>query len=91
MYLEFPEVHFGILYSLGMIPIAAIQYIIEPLFRLILNGDDIADADFVSVSIGFIILSAVSLYMPIYNHFWLGRKPEVALEDDGKLAKETDF
>ena len=91
MYLEFPEVHFGILYSLGMIPIAAIQYIIEPLFLVILNGDDIADADFKPVSIGFVMLSVVSLYMPIYNHFWLGRSGKVPREDDAKLANGKDF
>ena len=88
--MEFPAVHFGILYSISYLPVAATQYIIDPLFKLILNGDDLADADFVPVSIGFAILSLLSLYMPIYNHFWLGRKHlQSEAGTDDKLPNAT--
>ena len=91
--MEFPAAHFGILYSIGYLPVAATQYIVDPLYKLILNGDDIADADFVPVSIGFAVLSLLSLYMPIYNHFWLGRKHLEKIQDDNddKLSNETTF
>ena len=72
--MEFPAVHFGTLYSIGLLPVVATQYLIEPMFKLILNGDDIADANFIPVSLGFAVLSVLSLYMPIYNHFWLGKQ-----------------
>ena len=84
MYLEFPAVHFGTIFSVGMIPAAGVQYVIDPLFKLILNGDDMADAEFVPVSIGFAVLSLVSLYMPAYNHFKLGKPSQVAPVENEK-------
>ena len=77
MYLQFPALHFGTLYSIGLILPAGLQYVIDPLFTLILNGDNIADADFVPVSVGFAAVSLLSVYMPVYNHFWLGRHHKV--------------
>lgn len=73
----FPVEHFGILYGVGFIPSAVCQYVIDPLYALILNGDDIGDADFKPVSIGFGIACAVSIYMPLYHHFLLGRTAKV--------------
>ena len=69
------------MFSLGLIPAVGFQYVIDPLFKLILNGDNIADANFVPVSIGFAVLSAISLYMPLYNHFALGKQSEVTPVD----------
>ena len=37
----FPEEHFGFLYGLSLVPIAASQYLIDPMFQVIINGDDI--------------------------------------------------
>ena len=73
LYAEFPAVHFGTLYAISIVPGAGVNYLIDPLYNLILNGDDIADADFVPISIGLAVLAAVSVYMPLYHQFWLGR------------------
>jgi len=73
----FPAEHFGILYGVGFIPSAACQYVINPLYALILNGDDIADADFAPVSKVFGIVCAVSIYMVFYHHFFLGKTAKV--------------
>ena len=73
----FPAEHFGILYGVGFIPSAACQYVIDPLYALILNGDNIADADFAPVSKVFGIICAISIYMPLYHHFILGRTAKV--------------
>jgi len=88
--MEFPAVHFGTVFSLGLIPSVGVQYVYNPLFKLILNGDNIADANFVPVSIGFAVLSAVSLYMPLYNHFALGKQSEVAPDDAHVITRESD-
>lgn len=74
-----------------MIPAAGTQYLIDPIFKIIINGDDIADADFVPVSIAFAVLSIVSLYLPIYNHFWLGKQSKLESEKDRKSESGTDF
>ena len=50
--MEFPAVHFETLYSIALLPVVATQYRIEPMFRLILNADDFADANFKPVSMG---------------------------------------
>ena len=78
LYAEFPAEHFGILYTVSLVPGAAINYLseffyiliyliiyynllVDPLFKLILNGsDDIADANFVTISIAFAIMCGVS-------------------------------
>ena len=77
LYAEFPAEHFGILYTVSLVPGAAINYLsefflyiysiiyyyllVDPLLKLILNGsDDIADANFVTISIAFAIMCGVS-------------------------------
>ena len=50
-----------------VVPAAACNYLIDPLFGAILNGDDIADANFVPVSVGFAVLSIISIYLPLYH------------------------
>ena len=80
--MQFPREHFGTLYSMSLVPSAACQYVISPLFDLILNGDDIADADFVPVSIGFAAVSLASIYMPLYNHFVLTKQLNLDEDND---------
>lgn len=88
LYAEFPAEHFGILYTVSLVPGAAINYLIDPLFKLILNGsDDIADANFVTISIAFAIMCGVSIYMPIYHHFFLGK----AGDDETKASEDDSF
>jgi len=84
LYMQFPREYFGTLYAVSLVPAAACQYIIQPLFEITLNGDDIADADFVPVAIGFAVMSAVSIYMPLYNHFVLINQlpPEEGAEEE---------
>ena len=77
------------MFSIGLLPAVGFQYVIDPLFKLILNGDNIADANFVPVSIGFAVLSGVSLYMPLYNHFALGKPSQVA-PDDEQVTESSD-
>jgi len=89
VYAQFPSVHFGMLYSLSVLPAVALNYVIDPLYsNVILNGDDIADAEFVPVSIGFAVVSACSIFFPIYHHFWLGKGIRVDNSIDVKLDEE---
>ena len=88
--MQFPREHFGTLYSMSLVPSAACQYVISPLFDLILNGDDIADADFVPVSIGFAAVSLASIYMPLYNHFVLTKQLNLEEENGPASSQRRD-
>ena len=51
---------------------AATSYVVDPLFSfVILNGDEISDANFIPVNLAFAGLCALSIYMPIYARFKL--------------------
>ena len=49
------------------------HWITEPLYGLIIDGDDIADADFAPVSIGFAVGCGLTILSVIYT-FIVGRK-----------------
>ena len=56
------------------------QWLIAVFFKLILNGDDIADADFGPVSIGFGVACFVCLASAIYT-IWFGVKDNSILKN----------
>ena len=64
------------------LPTIAFHWVTEPLYSLIINGDDIADANFVPVSIGFAIACGLTSLSIVYT-FVVGQKLM-------KLIKETD-
>ena len=56
------------------------QWLIAVLFKLILNGDNIADADFGPVSIGFGVACFVCLVSAVYT-IWFGLKNNSMLKN----------
>lgn len=91
----FPAEHFSALYSLMNVPCGFANFAIDPLYSsLILNGDDWADADFVSVSFGFMIGCAACGYFIVYSLFLICRMPDVG-EDEfetqsaGELSRKS--
>ena len=71
----FPEEQFGMLFALSLVPIAAGQFLITPLLNSILGGNDIAEANFVPVSIGLAVLCAFCFAMVGYISY-LSRQKE---------------
>ena len=58
--------HFAALFGIINMPAIALFWLTDPLYGIILNGDDISDADFVPVSIGFAVVSLLSLISVIF-------------------------
>ena len=58
----------SIMYGVFTIPMILVQWCIDPLYHfLILNGENIADADFCPVQIGFASLAAFCSFSVIYT------------------------
>ena len=66
------------LFGIISLPGAALMWLSQPLFRQILNGGEIRDADFVPVSVSFAVLTAASVAIITF----------VALEGKKKIEKE---
>ena len=102
----FPAEHFGSLYGLLTAPGIVTMWFIDPLFRVILGGEEIADADFAPVSIGFAVICAVCLLQVFLPKFGLipaaikmsSEKTAInesgvsngAFEEKENMEKETD-
>ena len=67
------------------LPTIAFHWVTEPLYSLIINGDDIADANFVPVSIGFAIACGLTSLSIVYT-FVVGQK--LIKETGGKTDHE---
>jgi hypothetical protein len=50
----FPKEHYGKLLSFLSLPVVFTMWLIDPLYRAILGGKAIEDANFVRVSLGFV-------------------------------------
>ena len=50
------------------------MWISDPLYALILNGDDIVDADFTGVSIAFVVVCFLCLISPLLILYYGKRK-----------------
>ena len=72
----FPVRHMSTLYGIVNLPQVVLMWLNEPLYRLILNGPDIADAQFCPVAIGFSVLCAFCMLSVLYI-FIVGRKIKV--------------
>ena len=69
----YPIEQYSFIYALMTLPTIAFHWVTEPLYSLIINGDDIADANFVPVSIGFAIACGLTSLSIIYT-FLVGQK-----------------
>ena len=69
--------------------VIVLRFLIKIFIKIKIYFDsDEADAEFVQVSIGFAVLSAMSIYMPLYTLFKL--KPEIdsKSEDNAESLEE---
>ena len=64
---------FPFLYGIMKVPSIILMVINKPLYGMIIQGDDIIDADFCPVSIGLGIAAGVTIFFVIYI-FIQGRK-----------------
>ena len=69
----FPMSHVPLLYGTLCLPSFALSWLTVPLYNVMLNGPDIADADFTKVNAGLAAVSGLTL-IPIIIIFILGRK-----------------
>ena len=69
----YPIEQYSFIYALLTIPTIGFHWVVDPLFKLIITGDDIADADFAPVSIGFAVVCGVTVLSVIYT-FVVGRR-----------------
>ena len=69
----YPIEQHSFIYALLTIPTIGFHWVVDPLFKLITSGDDIADADFAPVSIGFAVVCGLTFLSVIYT-FVLGRR-----------------
>ena len=69
----YPIEQYSFIYALMTLPNIAFHWITEPLYSLIITGDDIANANFVSVSIGFAIACGLTSLSIVYT-FVVGQK-----------------
>jgi len=65
VYLYFPVEYFSVLYGVIHLPALALTWLNEPFFKLIINGSDISDANFVPVSIALSIVTFLCI-IPLY-------------------------
>lgn len=66
MFCFFPVEHFSSLYGITNIPGVVLFWVNDPLYGLILNGDDIADANFCPVSVGFAVACFLCLTAVVF-------------------------
>ena len=69
----YPIEQYSFIYALLTLPTIAFHWVTEPLYGLIINGDDISEADFAPVSIGFAVACGLTSLSIIYT-FIVGRK-----------------
>ena len=88
----YPIEQYSFIYALLTLPTIAFHWITEPLYSLIINGDDIANVDFVPVSIGFAIACGLSSFSIVYT-FIVGRKlvKEVCDNSDHEKLNDKHF
>jgi hypothetical protein len=77
---------FPFLFAIIMIPPLLLIAVNEPLFAMILQGDDIIDANFCPVSIGLGVTSGVTILSVIYI-FIQGRKTLKNKKNDEEEVK----
>ena len=85
------------LYGLLSLPGIALLWVNNPLYGLILNGDDIADADFIPVSAGFCV-ACFLCFTAVWGVIIAGRRKiklsneastAISIETPSEAAKET--
>jgi hypothetical protein len=75
----FPESQFGMIYGIISLATGLLQFVIDPLFKLIQNDGDV---NFVPVSAALAVSSAVCLFQPLFN--WCTRKNYIATTKENK-------
>ena len=69
----YPIEWYSFVFALLTLPTIAFHWVTEPLYGLIINGDDIAEADIPPVSIGFAVACGLTSLSIIYTYV-VGRK-----------------
>ena len=92
----FPAEHFGSLYGVLTAPGIITMWFIDPLFRVIVGDNALADADFAPVSIGFAVVCGVCLlqvFIPKYGLISAAKRMsrENKESDAGKDLKNDAF
>ena len=78
------------MYGILSLPGIALLWINRPLYGLILDGDDLADADFMPVSVGFCVICFLSLIAVVF--VWIAGKRKcnlVSHQNNDNTEKST--
>ena len=80
------------MYGMFGMPLIILQWIIDPLYKLILNGADLGDAEFCPVQIGFAIALGVTFLSIAYTAVCGCRTLNQAVEpeSEGRQTKHFD-
>ena len=82
----------SVMYGMFGMPLIILQWIIDPLYKLILNGADLGDAEFCPVQIGFAIALGVTFLSIAYTAVCGCRRLSQAIEPEteGRQTKNFD-
>ena len=67
IYTFYPIKLVSLLYGMITLPLIILQWCLDPLYSMIVQGDDIKDADFCPVQIGFAVASGICLLSGLYG------------------------
>ena len=90
----FPAEHYGSLYGVLTAPGIITMWFIDPLFRVIVGDNALADADFAPVSIGFAVICGVCLlqvFIPKYGLIPAAKRMCREKKDVGKEINNDAF
>lgn len=82
----------SVMYGMFGMPLIILQWIIDPLYKLILNGADLGDAEFCPVQIGFAVALGVTFLSIAYTAVCGCRRLNQAVEPEteGRQTKHFD-
>lgn len=92
IYTFYPIELMSVMYGIFAMPLIILQWVIDPLFKLILNGPDLGDAEFCPVQIGFAVALGVTSLSIAYTAVCGCRRlnEEIKPEPEGDKEKQNE-